>query len=296
MPNLKDIQRKIKSVTNTQKTTKAMKLVSTAKLKKAEEFAKKSRFYSDKLNELLSDLSYKIRKYKVNGIQNRCFKKIEDIKVVDIIFITADKGLCGGFNSQTIKAVKKLIDEYKKNNVKIRLRAIGKKGIDFFNFNNIELYDSKRELSSTPNYKEASEFIKVSYKDFINGEIDKLILVHNGYLNMISQELKVNSIFPILDEKNQDKIEASNSLIDIEAYDDEKVLEDLIEKYLEYNIYYALIDSLAAEHSSRMQAMDTATNNASDMIYSLTIKYNKARQEAITTELTEIISGVESMK
>ena len=129
MGNLKEIKRKIKSVQNTQKTTRAMKLVSTAKLRKAEEVARQSRVYAIKINEVLSEISYKIGQIQTGELRSRFFDKLESPKMVDIIFVTADKGLCGGFNIQTIKAVRNMIEKYKSQKVKVRLRAIGKKGI-----------------------------------------------------------------------------------------------------------------------------------------------------------------------
>ncbi|QSZ42257.1 F0F1 ATP synthase subunit gamma [Sulfurimonas aquatica] len=296
MANLKDIQRQIKSVSNTQKTTRAMKLVSTAKLRRAEELAKRSRLYAQKMNQVIAEIAGRIECSKIGGIENRCFNKIENPQVVDIIFVTADKGLCGGFNIQTIKAVKKLLKEYKEKNVKVRLRGIGKKGIEFFKYNEIELFDTVVALSSKPDKTRSDEFIKTSIEDYKDGKIDGLHLVYNGYKNMITQELHVNTVLPVdTNSFNCDKIEQS-SMLEVEAEKEEDMLDALVSKYVEYNMYYALIDSVAAEHSARMQAMDTATNNAKDMVKSLNVKFNKARQAAITTELIEIISGVESMK
>jgi len=296
MANLKDIKRNIISVKNTQKTTKAMKLVSTAKLKRAEEAAKKSKEYAVKLNEMLSEISSKINKFKVGGSTSRFFEENDSPKVVDIIFVTADKGLCGGFNIQTIKRVKSIMDEYEGTSTKVRLRAIGRKGIDFFRFQGIELLEKEIGVSSAPTYDKAKEVIDKTVEDFVNGESDKVILIHNGYLNMITQELKQIGLIPVETIKIDAKEEADNSMMEIEGDEDEKVLDSLVRKYFEYNMYYALIDSLAAEHSARMQAMDNATNNASEKVNELTIQYNKARQEAITTELIEIISGMESLK
>ncbi len=297
MANLKEIKRKIKSVQNTQKTTRAMKLVSTAKLRKAEEVARQSRVYADKINEVLSQIAYKINQYKVGGVKNRYFETEQSPSKVDIIFVTADKGLCGGFNIQTIKKVSSLIDEYKAQKVGVRLRAVGKKGIEYFNFQDMELLKEFSGVSSAPSYKKAQDIISETIDDFLKGTTDKVILVHNGYLNMISQELKVNNIAPIDPAKyEQEEIEELKSMMTLEPEEDEKILEELLKKYFEYNMYYALIDSLAAEHSARMQAMDNATNNAKERVGALNIAYNKARQESITTELIEIISGVESMK
>jgi F-type H+-transporting ATPase subunit gamma len=296
MANLKDIQRQIKSVSNTQKTTRAMKLVSTAKLRRAEELAKRSRLYAQKMNQVLAEIAGRIKCSKVGGLDNRCFTQVENPKMVDIVFVTADKGLCGGFNIQTIKAVNKLLKEYKEKNVKVRLRGIGKKGIEFFNYNEVEMLDTVVGLSSKPNKEKSDDFILTSIADYKDGKIDALHIVYNGYKNMITQELHVNTILPVnTDDFDCDKVQSS-SMLEIEAEDEEQMLDSLVEKYINYNMYYSLIDSVAAEHSARMQAMDTATNNAKEMVKNLNVEFNKARQAAITTELIEIISGVESMK
>ncbi|MCF6339640.1 MAG: F0F1 ATP synthase subunit gamma [Sulfurimonas sp.] len=295
MANLKDIQRQIKSVSNTQKTTRAMKLVSTAKLRRAEELARRSRLYAAKMNQVIAEIAGRIKCNKVGGIDNRCFTEIETPKTVDVVFVTADKGLCGGFNIQTIKTVKKLLAEYKEKNIKVRLRGVGKKGVEFFKYNEVELFDSVIDLSSKPDKEKADKFIEASIEDFKDGKIDGLQIVYNGFKNMMTQELHVLKLLPV-DTEQFDCNEEQKSILEIEAEDDEKMLDSLVNRYVQYAMYYALIDSVAAEHSARMQAMDTATNNAKDMVKILNVKFNKARQAAITTELIEIISGVESMK
>ncbi|MBZ7968829.1 ATP synthase F1 subunit gamma [Campylobacter molothri] len=294
MSNLKEIKRKIKSVYNTQKTTNAMKLVSTAKLKKAEEAARKSKVYAEKIDKMLSEISFQINKIIYNEDDSRfaLFHKRNKIQNVDLIFITADKGLCGGFNIKTLKAVNDLLKDYKAKNINVRLKAIGKTGVEYFSFQRIELFEKYIGLSSTPSYEQACSIIHSSVNDYTNGITDEVILIHNGYKNMITQELKVSHLIPVEPKKNEAE---PSSLLELEP-DNVGLLEDLIKTYLEYNIYYALIDSLAAEHSARMQAMDNATNNAKTRVKQLNLAYNKARQESITTELIEIISGVESMK
>ena len=295
MANLKDIKRKIGSVKNTQKTTNAMKLVSSAKLKRTEELAKRSRVYAVKLTELIEEIAQKMQQSSADGIDNVYFKDVPNPKSVDIVFITADKGLCGGFNSQTIKRVNQLITDYKAQDVKVRLRAVGRKGIDYFKFNNVELSDEIVGLSAAPDFKQAAEFISEVAASYVNGETDKIILIHNGYVNIITQEIKEDYILPV-DTSKLELDSVSTSELEVEPDDDDTLLDALVRRYIEYTMYYSLIDSLAAEHSARMQAMDAATTNAKEMVKDLTVKYNKARQEAITTELIEIISGMESMK
>ena len=291
MATLKELKQKINSVKNTQKTTRAMKLVSTAKLKRAEEAIFRSREYARKIDEVMQEISAKLASVK-DSIDIRAFAKIEKIKKVDIIVITADKGLCGGFNIQTIKQTISLINELKEKKVKIRLKVIGKKAIEYFKFADIDMYEEIIGLSSAPDYAKAAEIIQKSYEDFVNEEIDNIITIHNGYVNKLTQQVHIKELLPI-------SVDVSNSqdFLEVEPDNDyEVILEMLVKKYVEYSLYYALLDSLAAEHSARMQAMDAATNNAKEMVHQLTLAFNKARQEAVTKELIEIVTAIEAMK
>ena len=286
--NLKDIRKQISSVLNTQKTTRAMKLVSTSKLKKADEMARRSRMYANKIVEVLEEIKAKVA--SGDNVQDNPYFGAgnKDSKLVDIILVTADKGLCGGFNINTIKEVNRIIAEHKERNMKVRLRVIGKKAIEYYKFNEIEVLDSIVGLSATPQYEEAAEFVNRAVADYLNGITSKVILVHNGFKNMIAQEMKVDQLLPI---ENVTVPEECASILEVEPNEQEnEILRALASKY------YALVDSLAAEHSARMQAMDAATSNAGELAKTLTIAYNKARQQAITTELVEINTGVESMK
>ena len=294
MANLKEIKIKINSVKNTQKTTKAMKLVSSAKLTRTRQLSEQARSYAIKINEVLSDIAARVSKVQDEGNISRAFIQNNAPKTVDIVFVTADKGLCGGFNMATIKTVSKLITEYEAKGIKVRLRAAGRKGVDYFSFQGLTLEQKVSDLSSAPEYDRAAEFIHAVVEDFRNEVTDKVIIVYNGFLNMLTQEIRVRDLLPI----SLDAVEAKNtdSMLDIEPDDDQEVLNELTDKYIDFNMYYALIDSLAAEHSARMQAMEAATKNAKEKVDSLTVEYNKARQAAITTELIEIISGVEALK
>ncbi len=293
MANLKEIQRKIRSVKNTQKTTNAMKLVSSAKLKRTEELAKQSKVYAAKITEMIDEIAANI--VKQGEVDNIFFKHVANPKVVDLVFVTADKGLCGGFNSQTIKHVNALLQTFKGSDTKVRLRAIGKKGISYYRFNHVDMVQEISDLSAAPTYARAAEFINEVIGDYLRGDTDKIIVVHNGYVNMITQEIREDQLVPV-DPTELIQGNVASSELEIEPDDDDTLLEALVRRYLEYSMYYALVDSLAAEHSARMQAMDSATTNAKEMADKLTIQYNKARQESITTELIEIISGMESMK
>ena len=295
MANLKEIKLKINSVKNTQKTTKAMKLVSSAKLTRTRQLSEMAKSYANKINDVLSDIAHRVSKVQDDGNIGRAFVQNDNPKTVDIVFVTADKGLCGGFNMATIKTVSRLLEEYSSKGSSVRLRVAGRKGVDYFTFQGQELLQKVSDLSSAPDYDKAADFIDAAVKSFQEGETDKVILVHNGFLNMLTQEMRVRELLPI----SLPSVETTDneSMLEIEPLDDEnEVLEELTEKYIDFNMYYALIDSLAAEHSARMQAMEAATNNAKDRVNSLTVEYNKARQAAITTELIEIISGVEALK
>ena len=303
MANLKDIKLQIKSVKNTEKTTKAMKLVSNVKLKNTKEAAMRSRAYAVKINEVLGEISARIKNYVGNNSGNdeklRIFDTTREVKVVDLLFITADKGLCGGFNINTIKKIKALIEEFKAKKIKVRLRAVGKKGIEYFDFQGVELLERYVGVSSSPSSDKANEIVQAAVKDFNEGKTDEVILIHNGYLNMISQEMRVNTLVPIGEPSIDENSIKNASSMEVEVLypeDEEILMLNLIQSYLSYSMYYALIDSLAAEHCSRMNAMENATNNAKERVSQLNLAYNKARQGSITTELIEIISGVESMK
>ena len=295
MANLKEIKVKIGSVKNTQKTTKAMKLVSSAKLTRTRQLSEQARSYARKINDVLSDIAARVSKVQDEGNISRAFVQNNAPKTVDIVFVTADKGLCGGFNMATIKTVSKMITEYEEKGTKVRLRAAGRKGVDFFSFQGIALEQKVSDLSSAPDYDRAADFINNVVEDFKNELTDKVIVVYNGFLNMLTQEIRVRELLPVSLESVE--IKDTDSMLNIEPEDDEdEVLNELTDKYIDFNMYYALIDSLAAEHSARMQAMEAATKNAKEKVDSLTVEYNKARQAAITTELIEIISGVEALK
>ena len=290
MATLKELKQKINSVKNTQKTTRAMKLVSTAKLKRAEEALLNSRDYAKKIDEVLHDISAKLSAVK-DVINLRAFAKVET-KKVDVIVITADKGLCGGFNIHTIKETLKLIKDLKEKKIKIRLKVIGKKAIEYFKFIGVEMYEEIIGLSSAPNYEKAKEIIENSYQDFVEENIDNIILIYNGYVNKLTQKVIVKELLPIQVEQEENDV-----YLEVEPDQDyEVILETLVKQYLEYSLYYGLLDSLAAEHSARMQAMDAATNNAKEMVHQLTLQFNKVRQENVTRELIEIVTAIEAMK
>ena len=226
MANLKDIKLQIKSVKNTEKTTKAMKLVSNVKLKNTKEAAMRSRAYAVKINEVLGEISARVKNYVGNNSGNdeklRIFDTTREVKVVDLLFITADKGLCGGFNINTIKKIKALIEELKAKKIKVRLRAVGKKGIEYFDFQGIELLERYIGVSSSPSSEKANEIVQAAVKDFNEGKTDEVILIHNGYLNMITQEMRVNTLVPIGEPAiSEDALKTSTLEVEVESPEDE---------------------------------------------------------------------------
>jgi len=262
MANLKEIKRKITSVKNTQKTTNAMKLVSSAKLKRTEELAKQSKVYAAKITEMINEIAANIAK-QGDAVDNIFFKQVNNPKIVDLVFVTADKGLCGGFNSQTIKHVNALLKTYRESGIKVRLRAIGKKGISYYRFNGIDMLQEVDDLSAAPTYARAAEFIQATIEDYLAGTTDRIVLVHNGYVNMITQEIRQEQLVPVDASMLVDGA-VSTSELELEP-DDDSLLEALVQRYLEYSMYYALIDSLAllvAESIACIRALCSAANES----------------------------------
>ena len=220
MANLKEIKLKIGSVSNTQKTTKAMKLVSSAKLTRTRQLSEQSRAYASKINDVLSEIANRVSKVQENANVSRAFVPNDNPKTVDIVFVTADKGLCGGFNMATIKTVTKLKEQYEAQGVKVRLRVAGRKGMDYFTFQRVELAQKVNDLSSAPDYDRACDFINESVEDFNNGVTDKVVLVYNGFLNMLTQEIRVRELLPVSLE-NVSLQNNETSMLDIEPDDDE---------------------------------------------------------------------------
>lgn len=297
MGDLKEIRKKISSVENTRKTTKAMKLVSSSKLRRAEEMARKSRLYAEKLDQIFQDLAGKI-KWRAKDINLEFFMKNRAIKTTDIIIITSDKGLCGGFNGTTIKEALRVKTARENAGGTVRLHAIGKKAISFFNFTKTPLATRENSLSSSPDYKRASAIMHGIIEDFLAHKTDEIVLIFNGFKNMLTQELQSKILLPFDFEayaKAADPKTAPHIYVEPDDAE-EDALKQVAEKFFEYSIYYALLSSLAGEHSARMQAMDAASNNASALLKTLNLSYNKARQEAITTELVEINAGAQALQ
>ena len=297
MPSLKDIKTQINSVGSTKKITSAMKMVAASKLRRSQEKAEAARPYSSRLEEMLASLASSAASGE--GIIKLLTGTGNDQNYV-IIPVSADRGLCGGFNSSINKDTFRLVKSLTDNGKNVQLIPVGKKSRDFFNrVMKDKILDSFADLNVSVNGYDAA--LKVSNKTqelYFGGKFDKCIIVFNKFKSAISQEVTQQQLIP-LDVSNSSKEEnveynSVNSIYDYEP-DEETILKDLLPKNVSIQIFKVLLESDAGEHGARMAAMDNATRNAGEMIDSLTLKYNRTRQAFITKELIEIISGAESV-
>ena len=292
MPSLDDLKKRIKSVKSTQKITKAMKMVAAAKLKKAQESAENGRPYSERMQNIILNLTKSIN--DKSNAPKLLFGNGKD-KVYLGVVMTADRGLCGGFNSNICKLAKKKFKEYLSNGKTLKIITVGSKGYDQlkrdFKKNIIEKksFKDRKKIS----FSEAEEVGKLILNLFNNEQFDKCFLFFNNFKNVITQIPQEKQIIPA---NSQNKEEQPNNLSSYEFEPEEdEILEDLLPKNISTQIYTAFLENSASEQGSRMTAMDNATRNAGDLVDKLTINYNRSRQAAITKELIEIISGAESL-
>lgn len=291
MGNLKEIRTRITSIESTQKITSSMKLVSAAKLRRAQTAIQHLRPYSQKLNEILSNLAGS----NTGTEQLPLFQKRDPEKVV-IVAITSNKGLCGAFNSNIIKTVNHLIAEkYAEQNRSgnVRLICIGKKGNDQLS-KNYPVALSNEKLLDNPDFTELSAIADDLVMQFIHHEVDKVDIVYNQFLNAATQRVTVEEYLPVAPIESDGEKKTTNDYI-IEPSPDQ-LLQELIPRILRTQFYKTLSDSIASEHGARMTSMTKATDNASEMLHELRLKYNNARQSSITNELIEIVSGADALK
>jgi F-type H+-transporting ATPase subunit gamma len=296
MPNLKDIKNQIKSVGSTKKITLAMKMVAASKLRRSQEKAEAARPYSSRLEEMLSSLASSA--ISGEGIIQLMTGTGKDESYL-VVPITADRGLCGGFNSSinrdTVKYVKSLEAEGKS----VKLLTVGKKSRDFFNrIMKDKITESFADLgSSGVGYDIAQEISNKIQDMYFDGQFDKCIIVYNKFISVISQDVTHQQLIPLDISSSEKKLDEKEKDISIYTYepDEESILKDLLPKNVSIQIFKVLLESNAGEHGARMAAMDNATRNAGEMIDSLTLVYNRTRQAVITKELIEIISGAESV-
>ena len=290
MASLDDLKKRIASVKSTQKITKAMKMVAAAKLRKAQESAEKGRPYSEKMNNIILNLS--------NGISDKentskLLSGTGNDKVHLCVVMTSDRGLCGGFNSNIIKKAKSYFSKISADGKEFKIITVGSKGNDQLKrvygekiIENISFKESKNA-----NYFDADKVGKIVIEKFEAGDFDICTIFYNQFKNVITQIPQAQQIVP-LDNNKEDNI--SDESYEFEP-DEDEILSNLLPKNISTQIFKAMLENSASEQGSRMSAMDNATRNAGEMVDKLTIEYNRSRQAAITKELIEIISGAESL-
>jgi len=297
MPSLKDIKTQINSVGSTKKITSAMKMVAASKLRRSQEKAEAARPYSSRLEEMLASLASSAASGE--GIIKLLTGTGNDQNYV-VVPVSADRGLCGGFNSSINRDTFKLIKSLQNDGKNVQLMPVGKKSRDFFNrVMKDQIAESFVDLNiSSSGYDSALKVSNKLQELYFDGKFDKCIIVFNKFKSAISQEVTQQQLIPLdvsnsTEEENKDDSKVK-AIYDYEP-DEETILKDLLPKNVSIQIFKVLLESDAGEHGARMAAMDNATRNAGEMIDSLTLKYNRTRQAFITKELIEIISGAESI-
>ncbi|RMH79397.1 MAG: ATP synthase F1 subunit gamma [Acidobacteria bacterium] len=288
MPKLspRDIRRKIQGIKNTRRITNAMKVVSAAKLRKAQELIYASRPYSERLYEMLGNLSSHI------DPQTHPLFEVREERRADIIVVTSDRGLAGAFNSNLIKQTEELIKEKHEKGVKVSLILIGRKGVQYFtkrDYSVLKAYDEvfRKEI----NFEVVKEVGSTLRERYSNRDTDKVYLINNEMVTRVSYKPVVRTFLPFAGVEG----EGNYGVYEFEV-EKEFFVSRLIDLYLNYQLYRALLESNASEHFARMVAMDNATRNADELVKTWTLIFNKARQESITSELTDIVNAVEAMK
>ena len=284
MANLKNIRTQIKSVKSIQQVTNAMKMVSVAKLRRAQERMEQARPYSERLQNLIVDLTYDVDRSMLELLNQR-----KQINYIGYLIVTADRGLAGSFNSNIIKKAEQQINKHGKENAK--LFCIGKKGFEYFKKRDYNVVKDYTDFWADLNYNEAINIGKDISNAFIQHEIDELNVVFNFFKNVGSQELIYEKLLPLTFD-NQD---ASNNTDIIYEPSKIEIVQTLIPKYINTQIWKYLLESFASEQAARMIAMESATDSAKEMIDDLKLEFNKARQTAITTEMLEIVGGAEAL-
>jgi len=287
MANLRDIKKRIKSVKNTQQITKAMKMVSAAKLRRAEESVKQARPYANKMLGVLSSLALRADSSAHPLLARR------EVKKVAVIVITSDRGLCGAFNSGIIKKADSFLRLNKMNYESIGLTVVGRKAADHYKRNGGQINKEHTNILYGFGYHTAAGIAGDIINAYTNEEVDEVYLLYNEYKSALVQEAMMERLLPITPLKGETEM----SVVDyIYEPNKDSILEEILPKHVEIQVYRALLESIASEHGARMAAMDSATRNAKDMIGRLTLYYNRARQATITKELVEIVSGAEALK
>jgi len=288
MATLKDIKLRMVSIENTQQITKAMKMVAASKMRKAEENASQSRPYAEKLKAIISNLSANLDQTAHPLLTQR-----EGGKAL-VLLITTDRGLCGGLNVNLCKLLYKLVPDANNNFDLVELVAFGKKGNEFFSHRGGKIAESFRDLKEAQYAEVFGKTVKDLIKRYMEGEFNHLFIAYNQFKNVVTQIPTIQQILPI-EPPDNNKIDAGAQAEFIFEPSAAGILDTILPQYIENQAFTALLNNIASEHAARMTAMDAATNNAGDMLSALQIKYNRARQAAITSELIEIISGAEAI-
>ncbi len=295
MASLQHIRRRINSVKNTQKVTKAMKMVSASKLRRAQEAAEAARPYATRMNEMFAGLGIDPEQATHPLLVAREAKKAV------VVAVTPDRGLCGGLNANVCKAAHAQVRDLAGDGLDVSVVAIGRKSRDFFSRREIDLDRVWTGLLAGVSYESAAEVGGHLVSNYLEEKFDRVVLVYARFQSVISQVVQVRQILPIsvdageaADSPVAPKAAAPDSNFSFEP-SDEEVLDALLPKYIEVQLFQSLLESAASEHGARMTAMDAATRNAGEVIDKLTLVYNRTRQESVTKELLDIIGGVEAL-
>jgi F-type H+-transporting ATPase subunit gamma len=279
----KEIRTQIKSIKNTQKITSAMEMVAASKMRRAQEYMSATRPYASKIRNVIGHLAHSHPEYKHSFMIER------EVKRVGFIIISSDRGLCGGLNSNEFRATVRKMAELDKQGIEIDLCTIGKKATQFFKRLKSNLRAETSDLGDRPRLEDIIGVVKVMLDAFENGEIDQLYVVYNEFVNTMTQSPQIEQLLPIAATELEEEIKHHWDYI--YEPDSKTVLDGLMMRYIESLVYQGVVENIACEMAARMVAMKSATDNAGDIIDSLELVYNKARQAAITQEISEIVSG-----
>ncbi len=286
MATLRDLRNRIKGVKSTQQITKAMKMVAAAKLRRATEAIVSARPYANKLGSLVSNL------FTEDDKLTNPFVLTREVKTELIIVVTADRGLCGAFNTNIIKEAAHYVADLKSKGIEPVLFTVGKKGYDHFRKRDVKLAGDVTGLFNSLNFSYVGIILPSAIQGFLSGKYDKVTFIYNEFKSVISQKVIHSQFLPVPIEVS----EGTSGDLFIFEKSQKEILNSLLPQYLETQLWKALLDSNAAEHGARMTAMENATTNASELISSLKLTYNKARQAAITKELLEVVSGANALR
>ncbi|HEW8413604.1 TPA: F0F1 ATP synthase subunit gamma [Streptococcus pneumoniae] len=289
--SLNDIKTKIASTKNTSQITNAMQMVSAAKLGRSEEAARNFQVYAQKVRKLLTDILHG----NGAGASTNPMLISRSVKKTGYIVITSDRGLVGGYNSSILKAVMELKEEYHPDGKGFEMICIGGMGADFFKARGIQPLYELRGLADQPSFDQVRKIISKTVEMYQNELFDELYVCYNHHVNTLTSQMRVEQMLPIVDLDPNEADEEYSLTFELET-SREEILEQLLPQFAESMIYDAIIDAKTAENAAGMTAMQTATDNAKKVINDLTIQYNRARQAAITQEITEIVAGASALE